>query len=1207
MRLSQGGSAASPRGSAPAPRPGPPTLRLPGGVAFGSRACLGVVGRGGAPAARALPGMGWFRRRESGRRRIGKDEDGEGEAGEEAEEDEASRRARRRAELVLGVQVAERLAQRGPGVQVDPVDPRLDAESGISARWKALRRNGQAQAVGEEAVAKGVEGAEGSGAAGESHFEEDEEEEDEEEDETPDSDASSPAQESIDALFDPSAPGPAPPPIPDVLAIADVEPEDLWWLRRNRYALKARHIREQLPQYDALFRQEEEEARAAEALRIEISRAVEDEERAERAREVEQAQREAAARGRGGGRDVGARPWVIPELWPSGKTPTEQDLMEGIEALLQGQIQDALQGRADEESWHDAQLIRTLAGLPPIPEPPKRLRNGQKGGAIGDERTTQQAFHEGRGADSEADGSGTLGEATEQAPPEAGSEALPGDRPNVSDDGVVFSTASGAVGGSSAASTAASGSAPPSASAAFDGAGLVASGAPTSAWASSSVEVASPSPSPAASSDLSSFPGGSRRLWTPKRGVSPKDPNAEVPERYSESDSDDEWERREAPRYASRPDVEVIMDFVESIGARLVGVPTTALADPGGRSVTALLEAESAARWRFRLSKATPENAMRLLAAEGREVSRDCDRLRKDVASLSARIASVREQWSRTGVGRSKGQGRRGGRREDAGEDGGAAARDQQQGNRGTAAADAAADAATDRVSLSSTSSHMPTPPTTPSSPLPPFSGSLPSAFDVPELVPILFPDRAEDYVDPDAEQPPRAAFLSALTYLRTRAECEAAARGLLRRGDAVVMRAARAHWLYLTFNPRTASEAALLDTSALDREPRIRFKLQSHYPQILDDAVNRLLVTAHFTGAKVSGPVFMPTTCVRKGKKGRWGRQTGKRCVGPRRGERYGSSCVCFRCGVQAARRAPTWLCVFRCLGWLGVLALYAYVAFVPRSSCRANAAAAAFPRSPGPVSSSPPPFPPPHSSVLLPPFFSPPTSTSSHPRTRHAIAISFSFVISSSVSPLFPFPPFPRSRQLYSILRSPHVNKTAQEQYEARSHTRLVDVLEPTPATYAAISRLNMPGGMSSTVMFQAEIDALRARGRAAKERRRRIREGCPTAEDDAVTRRVAEERIARRKQLIEDELERMALLKIGNAGTKAWEKRAKHMADRYRAMESQGLGQAQQLERGIGNIYRTVERVSQSGGEGTRRLAKAYEATVAFDDRRERRSRR
>ena len=46
--------------------------------------------------------------------------------------------------------------------------------------------------------------------------------------------------------------------------------------------------------------------------------------------------------------------------------------------------------------------------------------------------------------------------------------------------------------------------------------------------------------------------------------------------------------------------------------------------------------------------------------------------------------------------------------------------------------------------------------------------------------------------------------------------------------------------------------------------------------------------------------------------------------------------------------------------------------------------------------------------------------------------------------------------------ILRSPHVNKDSREQFEMRTHKRLIDILEPTPKTADALMRLDLPAGV-------------------------------------------------------------------------------------------------------------------------------------------------
>jgi small subunit ribosomal protein S10 len=45
---------------------------------------------------------------------------------------------------------------------------------------------------------------------------------------------------------------------------------------------------------------------------------------------------------------------------------------------------------------------------------------------------------------------------------------------------------------------------------------------------------------------------------------------------------------------------------------------------------------------------------------------------------------------------------------------------------------------------------------------------------------------------------------------------------------------------------------------------------------------------------------------------------------------------------------------------------------------------------------------------------------------------------------------------------LRSPHVNKDSREQFEIRTHKRLIDILEPTPKTVDALMRLDLPAGV-------------------------------------------------------------------------------------------------------------------------------------------------
>ncbi|MTI80735.1 MAG: 30S ribosomal protein S10 [Firmicutes bacterium] len=56
----------------------------------------------------------------------------------------------------------------------------------------------------------------------------------------------------------------------------------------------------------------------------------------------------------------------------------------------------------------------------------------------------------------------------------------------------------------------------------------------------------------------------------------------------------------------------------------------------------------------------------------------------------------------------------------------------------------------------------------------------------------------------------------------------------------------------------------------------------------------------------------------------------------------------------------------------------------------------------------------------------------------------------------------PLPTEKSIYTILRSPHVNKDSREQFEMRIHKRLIDIVEPTPKTVDSLMRLDLPAGV-------------------------------------------------------------------------------------------------------------------------------------------------
>ncbi len=56
----------------------------------------------------------------------------------------------------------------------------------------------------------------------------------------------------------------------------------------------------------------------------------------------------------------------------------------------------------------------------------------------------------------------------------------------------------------------------------------------------------------------------------------------------------------------------------------------------------------------------------------------------------------------------------------------------------------------------------------------------------------------------------------------------------------------------------------------------------------------------------------------------------------------------------------------------------------------------------------------------------------------------------------------PLPTDRTIYTVLRSPHVDKKSREQFEMRTHKRLVDILQATPQTVDALMKLDLPAGV-------------------------------------------------------------------------------------------------------------------------------------------------
>ena len=56
----------------------------------------------------------------------------------------------------------------------------------------------------------------------------------------------------------------------------------------------------------------------------------------------------------------------------------------------------------------------------------------------------------------------------------------------------------------------------------------------------------------------------------------------------------------------------------------------------------------------------------------------------------------------------------------------------------------------------------------------------------------------------------------------------------------------------------------------------------------------------------------------------------------------------------------------------------------------------------------------------------------------------------------------PLPTKKTRYTVLRSPHIDKKSREQFEIRTHKRILDILEPTSQTVDALMHLDLPAGI-------------------------------------------------------------------------------------------------------------------------------------------------
>ena len=64
----------------------------------------------------------------------------------------------------------------------------------------------------------------------------------------------------------------------------------------------------------------------------------------------------------------------------------------------------------------------------------------------------------------------------------------------------------------------------------------------------------------------------------------------------------------------------------------------------------------------------------------------------------------------------------------------------------------------------------------------------------------------------------------------------------------------------------------------------------------------------------------------------------------------------------------------------------------------------------------------------------------------------------------------PLPTRKERFTVLISPHVNKDARDQYEIRTHKRLIDIIQPTGKTVDALNKLSLPAGVDIKIKATA-----------------------------------------------------------------------------------------------------------------------------------------
>ena len=69
----------------------------------------------------------------------------------------------------------------------------------------------------------------------------------------------------------------------------------------------------------------------------------------------------------------------------------------------------------------------------------------------------------------------------------------------------------------------------------------------------------------------------------------------------------------------------------------------------------------------------------------------------------------------------------------------------------------------------------------------------------------------------------------------------------------------------------------------------------------------------------------------------------------------------------------------------------------------------------------------------------------------------------------------PLPTRIERYTVLRSPHIDKKSREQFEIRTHKRLIDIIQPTGKTIDALNKLSLPAGVDIKIKASAVFSRL------------------------------------------------------------------------------------------------------------------------------------